>query len=71
MNKLMLNKSLFAKHALLTGIAAFKGICTIDYTESGDYYCCIFLNCIYDIDITKKEFENYIIDLINTSYDDN
>ena len=26
---------------------------------------CVFTNCIYDVEITLKEFENYVIDLNN------
>lgn len=66
MNKLKLNTNIFTKDYIERAVCAYKNICKIEITECGDYIFCEFTDCIYDKDETAKEFENYIIDLMNT-----
>ncbi len=66
MNKLFLNKCMYPKITILTAIKAFSSLCSIKLFEQNKYYICEFNNCTYGMTETKKEFENYLIDLINT-----
>lgn len=67
MNKLFLNKSIYTQKQILDTISAFSSLCNIKLCDDVAYFICEFYNCIYEIEETKKEFENYLIDLINTS----
>ncbi len=69
MNELSLNKNYYSREHIIAAVTAFAGLCRVELSENEDYYVCVFSNCVYDVDVTKKEFENYLIDLINTSHD--
>lgn len=66
MNKLKLNTNIFNKICIEKAIQAYENICSIKISEIDNYIICEFTNCIYDIEETIKEFENYVIDLMNT-----
>lgn len=71
MNKLFLNKQIFGLNSIENAKAAFNGICEVIITENDKYFVCSFKKCRYDIDETVKEFENYIVDLMNVNSYDN
>lgn len=66
MHKLKLNTNIFTKDHIIKAAEAYKDICKIAITEEDGYIFCEFTDCIYCIDETVKEFENYVIDLMNT-----
>lgn len=67
MNKLRLNKNIYDQSYIQLAIHAFEDLCTIIFKDEEKYYTCLFNDCKYDIKETKKEFENYLIDLINSN----
>lgn len=46
-------------------VKEFAGISNIVVNIEENFLRCVFTNCIYDVEITLKEFENYVIDLNN------
>lgn len=66
MNNLSLDLEVYNRSIILEAINAYRGLCVIDYTERGHKFICKFSKCKYNIDKTTLEFENYVIDLMNT-----
>lgn len=66
MSNLNLSKDIYNKLMIDKSIVAFSELASIAVFENEKYYICLFTNCRYDIKKTKKEFENYLIDLTNT-----
>ena len=66
MNKLFLNKNIFEEAMVKLSIKAFDSIAHITLSQNENYFICLFYKCLYDIEETKKEFENYLIDLTNS-----
>lgn len=64
-NELHLIKEIYSKNAIYRAIEDYQSISKIDMNENKNYYVCSFTFCQYDIKETMKEFENYIIDLMN------
>lgn len=72
MMELKLNKQIFDGFAIETAISAYKGLATIDLLDGIDHWICSFSDCEYPEKLTALEFENYVIDLMNSKhYDDN
>ena len=69
--KLELNKKIYTKNTVLSAVKAYNTLAKIQIFESAEYWICTFDKCIYDIGLTKYEFENYCIDLMNASTDEN
>lgn len=65
MNKLILSKDIYIISAIENAISAFSKLAEITISEETNCYFCEFNNCVYEKDITIKEFENYLIDLCN------
>ena len=61
MNKLCISRELFGKSSILKAIMDYSGIATVTYTENAEGWNLHFSNCIYGIDRTINEFENYLI----------
>lgn len=59
------NKKIYTYEALITGAKAFQKLCKISISDYGEYWKVNFENCIEDEQLTKKEFGNYIIEIIN------
>ena len=66
MKELKLNKDLYPLEFIKTAADTYHDLCTISVVERSPYYICLFSDCIYNEEITKKEFENYLIDLLNS-----
>lgn len=64
-NELYLIKEIYRKNAIYKAIEDYRSISNIDMNENEKYYVCSFRFCQYDVQETIKEFENYIIDLMN------
>lgn len=66
MNELKLSKDIFEVNAIENAILQYKDICIISKNENSDYYTLIFSDCVYSVEETINEFENYVIDLMNS-----
>ena len=60
-NELYLNNSIFPKEPVCLAVEAFSEICQMEIKQVGEYLMCSFFDCKEDVDLTKKEFENYLI----------
>ena len=65
MNELLLTKKIYEIKYINDAADAFSSLCKVLIKETDSYYSCIFVDCVYDVEETKCEFENYIIDLMN------
>ena len=66
MGTLKLNKSIYEREALVAAVSAFGEVAKISLTEDNSYWICSFDGCRYDEKQTLHEFENYVIDFMNT-----
>lgn len=66
MNNLNLSKSIYNKDSINRAIFDYKNFCRIEVRETNNYYLCSFYDCKYDMEKTMLEFENYLIDIINS-----
>ena len=62
---LKLKKELFAINAIRRAACDYRELADIQIYEVTDYIICEFGSCVYDFEITKREFENYVIGLCN------
>ncbi len=69
MNKLCLASDIFREKQIEDAIKAFSSICSISVSRDATGFICVFENTLYDVSKTMKEFENYVIDLVNMSKD--
>ena len=65
MNTLRLVKDLYSYEMIEKAADSFSSLCKISISIDGNYYVCSFDMCKYDELVTIREFENYLIDLIN------
>ncbi len=66
MIKLDLCKEIFSIKYIERAINDFSGLCNIYIKESDNMFLCTFDYCICDEALTIKEFENHIIELMNS-----
>lgn len=66
MNSVKFNKKLYSKGHILTAICDYDHIADIVLSENADYYVCGFRNTKYNMEKTKKEFANYLIEIQNS-----
>lgn len=66
MNDLLLNKNIYVKRNIQVVIEVFKKLCKVTIEENSKYWELTFSECVYDKTRTVKEFENYLIDYINS-----
>lgn len=66
MNDLKLNKELYDRKDIVSVAKVFSHLAMIRIEDDNDYWKCRFENCRYDTEQTKREFENYLIDHINS-----
>ena len=64
MNNLKLSANIYDESMIIKAINDYSGISTINLSYTEKHYILIFENNKYDVEITKKEFENYVIDLM-------
>jgi hypothetical protein len=63
MSELRLKQEIFSQAVIQQAIADYQGLAQIQMTITDTDYCLLFKNCIYPIERTMKEFENYVIGL--------
>ena len=68
-HSLSLSASIYDQERILQAVDAFKGLASIRVQLESGYFVCEFTKCKHDVSITQKEFENYLIDLMNVRYD--
>ncbi len=61
-----MNKEIFTRESVACACERFSDLAEITITERGVYYECRFAHCRWNEKITIREFENYIIDLLNS-----
>ena len=64
MNRLVLNKSLYKKETIDKAKIAFSHLTELEYSQNENYHILVFEKCHYDENLTKKEFENYVVNLM-------
>ena len=69
MLNLKLSKAIYKEDAIHKAITAFSNISSISCFDVGNSYICSFSGCVEDEVLTSKEFENYLIDLLNSKND--
>ena len=60
-----LSKEIYEYRCIKKAIEDYAEIAEITIENSATYFICKFGNCKYGTEITKNEFLNYIIDLMN------
>lgn len=68
-HSLFLHTSIYDVECILQAVDAFQTLANIHIQPTEKYYICDFTKCVHDASVTKKEFENYIIDLMNIYHD--
>lgn len=63
---LKLNKEIYPIRVINEAVSSFYDIVAITVKEKNNYWICEFSKSKYDLEETQKEFENYLIGLINT-----
>jgi len=64
MSDLQLSKEFYSIKDIKEAIQSYKNLAEISYRETFNYYILSFNNCYYDTELTEKEYENYVIDLM-------
>jgi hypothetical protein len=71
MNELTLAKEIYPLSCIEDSCTAYKKLCSIQIYDKDGHYLLRFSNCRFDENKTLREFENYLIQLVNiygTSY---
>lgn len=66
MTELRFHKEIYAGWALQSAVAAYGALATITIRDDDEYHICQFDRCRYEEKLTVKEFQNYLIDLMNS-----
>lgn len=66
MMTLRLNKELYEKDSLQDAVDAFQELAKIEVREQDSYWIVCFRQCRYEEKQTVAEFENYLIDRMNS-----
>lgn len=65
-NRIKYAKPFYSKLVLAAAINAYRKIANISLSEDDNYYYCEFFNCIVPADRIIHEFDNYLIELLNS-----
>lgn len=57
---------IYPKNYIEKAIVDYINICKIDLAYDGSTAKCTFYNSVTDLEITVKEFSNYLIEIINS-----
>lgn len=66
MMTLRLNKALYEKDSLQDAVNAYRELAKIEVREQDPYWIIHFRQCRYEERQTAAEFENYLIDRMNS-----
>lgn len=64
-NRLFLSKEIYSYYYIEQTRTVYEKLADISVNEDENYWICEFCDCKYEIERTKKEFENYLIQLWN------
>lgn len=64
------SKAIYSRHAIVSAIQDYMKIARIRLTENETHYVCEFTKCIVDAPRVVNEFNNYLIELLNTQGED-
>ena len=65
-NEQVYPKTFYSKEVLNQAIDDYKKIAKIKLLEDGEHYKCEFLRCAVDTQLVINEFNNYLIELLNS-----
>lgn len=65
-NEQYYSKSFYSKEVLNQAIIDYKKIAKIKLLEDGEHYKCEFRRCAVDAQLVINEFDNYLIELLNS-----
>lgn len=60
------SKEVYPISAIMQAIQDYKRVSTIEVSEEGDNYCCTFTRSVVDRTRVVHEFDNYLIELLNS-----
>ena len=60
------SKAFYSSESIKRAIKDYKRIATITCSEEERYYVCRFSNCVIDTQKVINEFNNYLIELMNS-----
>lgn len=63
------SKAFYSIEAIRSAIKDYKKIASISYAEQNGYYVCTFSKCITNTQRVIYEFNNYLIELMNSQGD--
>lgn len=66
-NEQVYTKTFYPKEVLDQAIADYKKIAKIKLLEDGKYFNCAFSQCAVDTQLVINEFNNYLIELLNSN----
>ena len=65
-NEQVYTKAFYSKEVLNQAIDDYKKIAKIKLLEDGECYKCEFFRCAVDTQLVINEFNNYLIELLNS-----
>ncbi|MGI6337107.1 MAG: HxsD-like protein [Eubacteriales bacterium] len=68
-DKQRFSKAFYSSEAIRSAIKDYKKIASISYAEENGYYVCTFSKCITKTQRVIYEFNNYLIELMNSRGD--
>jgi len=66
MKKIKIRSEIFSERNIKQALADYKNIAKASLKNGNPYHTVTFWKCIYDEELTVKEFENYLIGLENS-----
>lgn len=61
------SKEFYPIAVIQKAIHAYSKLAAIDVSEEKEYYKCIFSDCVIDSERIVCEFDNYLIELLNST----
>lgn len=58
--------NIYPENIIYTAVQRYAGICSIRVEHQGKEMVCVFSDSIADLELTVKEFDNFLIELINS-----
>lgn len=65
-NEQVYSKAFYSKEVILTAINDYKKIAKIKLFDCDEHYKCEFKKCVIGSEIVVNEFNNYLIELMNS-----
>ena len=66
-NELLVSSEIFSEDVLQTAIQAYSELAKIHVERAAENWVLTFQNCQYDIELTEREFFNYLINLASVA----